>query len=54
MVQLPVREAGDVEWMQPPPFPGMGPKVVAESRAAVDEYFGRLSGEVSLPMRPIG
>jgi hypothetical protein len=51
MSQVPVREPGDIEWMAPPPFPAMGPKVVADARAALNEYFGRLSAEVPPELR---
>jgi len=51
MVEVPVRDADDVTWMNPPPFPQMSIEVERATRADLNEYFGRLVPDVPAEMR---
>lgn len=47
MVEVPVRNADDVTWMNPPQFPAAAREMEEASRRDLDQLFGRLTGETS-------
>jgi hypothetical protein len=51
MVEVPVRDADDVTWMNPPPFPQMSIEVERATRNDLNEYFGRLVADVPPELR---
>lgn len=51
MVEVPVRDADDVTWMSPPPFPQMSIEVEKATRGDLNEYFGRLVPDVPAELR---
>jgi hypothetical protein len=46
MVEVPVRDGDDVQWMNPPPFPQMSIEVEKATKSELNEYFGRLVADV--------
>ena len=51
MVEVPVKDQEDVQWMTPPPFPQMSIEVEKATRADLNEYFGRLVPDVPPELR---
>ena len=51
MTEIPVRNADDVTWMMPPPFPSSSQVTKQTARGALSEYFGRLSADVPPELR---
>lgn len=51
MVEVPVRDPDDVQWMNPPPFPQMSIEVEKATKADLNEYFGRMVPEVPPELR---